>query len=144
MLFNGDRGVISTLDDRRVQISFPDTDACGSCGLKIICAPAKPGSRTLTLKNPGDLELGQWVQVAELADLELHLALIQFGLPLLLFLSGLLAAYYLSPMFVCPPELSGLLGGLLGLGFSFPLAKALVKRIADKISERYLRIIACE
>jgi len=93
----------------------------------------------LTLPNPGDLSIGQSVQVEEMSNLELHLALIQFGLPMLLFLFGLGVGSVL-PQSLMPKELMAFLVGLVGLGISFFVAKHLVRRITDIIPDKYLRI----
>ena len=142
MLFNGETGIIDSLTDNQVVIGFSAKDACDTCGLKIVCAPGKESQRSLTLSNPGNLTLGQAVKVEELSNLELHLALAQFGLPTLLFLLGLLLGYYLPLKAALPRELVGFLFSLVGLGMSYPLATQRIKTITKHIPEKYLRIIA--
>ena len=141
MLFSGESGVVHSLDETHVVIKFSDKDACDHCGLKVVCAPGKESDRRLTLVNPGDVQLGQMVQVEEMSNLELHLASSQFGLPMLLFLTGLLLGYYLPLSSSLPKELVAFLFALVGLVTSFPLAKALIQNITDKIPEKYLRIV---
>jgi len=142
MLFSGEGGVIIALDDSQIKISFTSSDACDSCGLKIVCSPGEERARILALPNPGNLTLNQKVRVDEISNLELHLALSQFGLPMLLFLLGLLLGYYAPISSSVPRELVGFMGALMGLAISFPLAKHLIQKISDVIPEKYLRIIA--
>jgi len=139
MLFNGETGVIQAIDNKQLTISFTIGDACDTCGLKVVCAPGKTSDRQLILPNPGNFSVGQKIQVEELSNLELHLALIQFGLPMIAFLAGLGVGFIL-PQNMIAKELMAFLVALLGLGFSFFTARALVQKITDIIPEKYLRI----
>ncbi len=143
MLFNGEAGIIQALNDTSITIAFSSGDACDTCGLKVVCAPGKQSERSLTLPNPGHVSLGQKIQVEELSNLELHLALIQFGLPMLAFLVGLFLGYLVPQGFI-PRELAAFLIALLGLGISFFGARYLVQKIVDVVPEKYLRIVTCD
>ena len=142
MIFSGEIGTVTAIKGNKVNILFNTTDACEDCGLKIICAPGNDNSRVLTLDNPGDIQTGQQVRVEEISDMELHLALAQFGLPMLLFLAGLLLGYYVPLPGNLRPELTGFIVGLIGLGLSFPLAKGVIRNIANQVPEKYLRIVS--
>jgi positive regulator of sigma E activity len=140
MLFNGEAGIIKTADDTNITISFTSGDACDTCGLKVICAPGKQSERNLILPNSGLFDIGQRIQVEERGNLELHLALIQFGLPMLLFLAGLGLGYAL-PQAWMPKELMSFMVALLGLGVSFFAARQMVQKITDVIPGKYLQIV---
>ncbi len=141
MLYNGETGFIQSADGAQVTILFATGDACDTCGLKVVCAPGKQSQRLLTLPQTGEFQPGQKVQIEELSNLELHLALIQFGLPMAAFLMGLFLGYVLPIQNILPRELSAFLLACVGLGFSFFLARRLVQKIVDIIPEKYLRII---
>ncbi|MBT4034284.1 MAG: SoxR reducing system RseC family protein [Candidatus Marinimicrobia bacterium] len=143
MLYNGETGFIQSSDGSEVTILFTTGDACETCGLKVVCAPGKQSERLLTLPQAGEFQLGQKVQVVELSNLELHLALIQFGLPMATFLIGLFLGYVMPFQDILPRELSAFLLACVGLGFSFFAARHLVQRIVDIIPEKYLRIVPC-
>lgn len=141
MLYHGETGIVRSTDGSHVSILFSNVDACDSCGLKVVCAPGKQSERVLTLPHSGDFQAGQKVQIEAHLDLELHLALIQFGLPLASFLLGLFIGYILPIQDILPRELSAFLCACLGLGFSFYMARFLIQRMVDIIPEKYLRII---
>lgn len=143
MLYNGETGFVQTSDGSQVTILFSTGDACETCGLKVVCAPGKKSERLLTLPHAGDFQPGQKVQIEELSNLELHLALIQFGLPMAAFLIGLFLGYVLPFQDILPRELSAFLLACVGLGLSFFAARGLVQRIVDIIPEKYLRIVPC-
>ena len=140
MLFNGEAGIVSAVNAKNITISFTSGDACDTCGLKVVCAPGKQSGGSLILPNSDHFDLGQRIQVEEKSNLELHLALIQFGLPMLLFLIGLGLGYAL-PQSWMPKELMSFLIALLGLGISFFAARQMVQKITDVIPEKYLRVV---
>jgi len=144
MFFNGEIGLVQSRDDSAITILFSSKDACDSCGLKIVCAPGKESERSLTMPNTGNFVEGQKVQMEELSNLELHLALIQYGLPILAFLLGLFLGYALPLRGILPPELVAFLVACIALGFSFFGARNLVFRLVDRIPEKYLRIAASD
>jgi len=141
MLFHGERGVISGIEGGKLKVTFISTEACDACGLKVICAPGHDDARVLSLENTDNFQAGEQVQVEAVSNLELHLAMAQFGLPMLLFLAGLLLGYYFLPTAGLPQELMGFITALLGLALSFPLAKGLIRRIADQVPHKYLRLV---
>jgi len=143
MLYNGETGFIQSVEDSQVTILFSTGDACDTCGLKVVCAPGKQSERLLTLPQAGEFQAGQKVQVEELSNLELHLALIQFGLPMVAFLMGLFIGYVLPFQDILPRELSAFLLACMGLGLSFFVARHLVQRVVDIIPDKYLRIVPC-
>ncbi|MBC8375311.1 MAG: SoxR reducing system RseC family protein [FCB group bacterium] len=146
MLYNGETGFIQSANGSGVTILFATGDACDSCdscGLKVACAPGKQSQRLLTLPQAGEFQPGQKVQIEELSNLELHLALIQFGLPMTAFLIGLFLGYLLPFQDILPRELSAFLVACVGLGISFFAARQLVQKIVDIIPEKYLRIVPC-
>ncbi len=141
MMFNGETGVIQSVGDSRVTILFSKKDACDTCGLKVVCAPGKESERILSLPHAGEYHIGQSVRIEELSNLELHLSLIQFGYPMLLFITGLLIGYFFPLQAFLPRELSGFLVACVGLGFSFFSARNMVSRLVERIPDKYLRIV---
>lgn len=141
MIFNGEMGVIQSLDETYVNILFSSKDACDTCGLKVVCAPGKESERSLKLPRAAEFTIGQQVRVEELSNLELHLSMIQFGFPMIMFLVGLFIGYFLPLGDVLPRELAGFIVACAGLGVSFFVARKLVQRVVDLIPEKYLRIV---
>jgi positive regulator of sigma E activity len=141
MLFHGERGIISAVEGDKLKITFVSTEACDDCGLKVVCSPSHDNARVLTLDNSDNFQLGEKVAVEEISNMELHLALAQFGLPMLLFLIGLFLGYYLIPSTSLPQELVGFICALLGLALSFPIAKRLIKSIAEQVPQKYLHLV---
>ena len=143
MLHHGETGFIQSSDGKKITILFAAIDACDTCGLKVVCAPGDQTERLLTLPNTGEFTPGQKVKIEEHSNLELHLASIQFGLPMLTFLLGLIIGYYLPVQEFMRRELSAFLIACIGLGFSFIMARRLVQKIVDVIPEKYLRVVPC-
>ncbi len=141
MLFNGETGMIKSQNDKQITIAFSRKDACDTCGLKVVCAPGKQSERTLLLPNSGQFSVGQKIQIEELSNLELHLALIQFGLPMLAFLLGLGFGYIIPQSFLAK-ELMAFGVALLGMGISFFAARRMIQKITDLIPQKYLRVVA--
>ena len=141
MLHHGETGFIQSANGTEITILFTTVDACDTCGLKIVCAPGKQTERLLTLPHSGEFQPGQKVKIEEHANLELHLALVQFGLPTLAFLAGLFIGYILPLQDFLPRELSAFLLACVGLGLSFFAARHLIQKIADVVPEKYLKIV---
>jgi len=141
MLYQGEIGTVQTWDGQTASILLQHEDACDTCGLKVICAPGNHSKRLLKLPHNGNLEVGQEVTLQEGSDLELHLALAQFGVPMLAFLLGLFLGYLLPFQDILRPELWAFVGSCLGLFLSFFVARQQVRNIVARIPEKYLRII---
>ena len=142
MIHDGETGLVQSISAGGVTVIFERLDACDACGLRLVCAPGKPLDRRLTFPSSPGLNVGQRVQLESISNLELHLALIQLGLPLLFFLAGLFMGYNIPLEGYLPRELTGFLGGMVGIGLSFYVAKKLVRRMVDKIPHKYLRLIS--
>lgn len=138
-MFFGEQGVVQIMDNDQIAIVFSQGDACDNCGLKAVCAPGKESLRMLTLPDPMGLKQGQRVQIEEKRDLELHLASIQSGIPMLLFIIGLLLGYSIN-LPGLGPELSGFVIACVALAGSFFLARRMVQRINKNIFEKFLAI----
>lgn len=141
MLHHGETGFIQSANGTEITILFTEIDACDTCGLKVVCAPGDQTERLLRLPHKGDFQPGQKIKIEERSNLELHLALIQFGLPMLAFLIGLFFGYLLPLYHFVARELSAFLFACVGLGLSFFAARHLVQKIADVVPEKYLRVV---
>ena len=139
MLFNGESGVIQEITETQIAISFETKDACDTCGLKVVCAPGKSSQRRLTLPFRGNYSVGQRVQIEEIGNLELHLALIQFGIPMIAFLLGL-GFGYIIPQTIIAKELLAFIVALLELGASFFIARNMIQRLVNLIPSKYLNV----
>lgn len=138
-MFSGEQGVIRNIDNSKMAIVFEQGDACDACGLKVVCSPGKESERMLTLPKQVGFTVGQHVQIDEKLDLELRLALIQFGLPLLAFILGLFPGYF-YPIPGLAPELSGFIVACLLVAGSFFIARRMVKRLSESVFEKFLSV----
>ena len=107
-MFSGEQGVIQELSNSQLAVVFSHSDACDACGLRAVCSPENSTERMLKIPKRSEFTVGQKIRFEEKADLELHLAVIQFGLPLLAFILGLFPGYF-YPIPGVVPELSGFL-----------------------------------
>ncbi|MCF7806914.1 MAG: SoxR reducing system RseC family protein [Candidatus Marinimicrobia bacterium] len=139
-MFSGEQGVVKILPDKQVVIMFDRGDACDNCGLKVLCAPGHESESMLKLPFQEGLLPGQHVRLEEKRDLELHLALVQYGLPMLAFLAGLLLGYFL-PIPGLVPEVSAFVSACLFVAGSFFIARRMVAWINRNIFEKFLRIL---
>ncbi|MFH1852196.1 MAG: SoxR reducing system RseC family protein [Candidatus Neomarinimicrobiota bacterium] len=123
-----DRGKVAAIDGDLARVIIEAGSACESCGARILCAPGAGKSRSLTAVNQAGARVGDLVTVEESGGLLLKLSLLQYGLPLLGFITGV-AGTWLLPA-VREAELLLFIGGLIGLGLGGLLAWLIVRRMA--------------
>lgn len=142
MLPEGEPGIIVAIDGDRVRVRLTDSEACDKCGLKVVCRPGQSGSRELELPYQQSLEVGQAVKLVEAVNLEWRLTAIQYVLPLLLFIAGLLVCYFLFPAEgAFPREAAAFLGGLVGLTISYFSGRSMMTRMAKGSAQEALKLV---
>jgi positive regulator of sigma E activity len=139
MLPTGERGTILAITGDRLTIDMNPEDVCEECGLTLICRPGSNGEQLLEIVSAGSFQVGQSVKLVEGIDLELKLALTQYGIPLFFFLVGIFSVYPI-PQSILPSELLGFMGGLAGLVGSFWVSRAVMGRIARNSSARAIQV----
>lgn len=140
MLPESEPGVITAIDGSLLTIQLVNTDVCDLCGLRVVCKPGDEDNRSLQVNAAGDFHVGQQVKIQEQLNLEWQLATIQYVLPLILFIAGLLLFYFI-PVGNFPKELMSFLGGCLGLLLSFFLSRSLMASLARGKGRQAIRVI---
>jgi positive regulator of sigma E activity len=141
MLPSGEPGIITATDGDRITIQLTNQDACEDCGLQLVCKPGGSDDRSLEINSPGEFQVGQQVKLVEQINLEWRLASLQYLLPLLLFIAGILG-FYMIPVSAIPVELLSFVGGCLGLVVSFLISRHLMARLAKGLATRALRVVS--
>ena len=132
-----DKGIITNIDGNIFTISIKTEDNCEGCGIRFLCSPGSDKDKTITLENTVDAKLGDRVAVSEASNILLKLSFLQYGLPLIGFLLGVIIATQFKIQ-LQPVELYQFLCGLLGLGLAGLISYMIIKRMA-KISSKYFK-----
>ena len=133
-----DTGIITKIDDNIATIIIDSTDDCKDCGIRFLCSPGSENQRSITLKNTIDAKVGDRVAITEASNILLKLSFLQYGLPLIGFLLGIIVGTQIKIQWQ-PVELYQFLCGLLGLGFAGLISYMIIKSMAKKPS-RYFKI----
>ena len=131
-----DQGIITEVDGNILTISIKTTDNCDGCGIKFLCSPKSGEDKIIKIENTIDGKVGDTVEVSEATNVLLILSLLQYGLPLIGFLSGIFISYNLEFGFK-PVELFQFICGLIGLGIAGGISYLLFKWIARKPDKLY-------
>jgi len=126
-----DTGTITQIDDSFVTISIDSTDDCKDCGIRFLCSPGSEKDKTITLENSIDAKVGDRVSISEASNILLKLSLLQYGLPLIGFLIGIVVGTQLN-IKLQPIEFYQFLCGLFGLGLAGIISFLIIKRMAKK------------
>jgi len=121
-----DRGIVVELKGEFAVVEMETTDACQCCRAKVVCQPNSAGQRFLQVKNTLNVKIGDRVVLEQSGANQIRLVMVQYGLPLLGFLTGVFAGRRLFPQgqFGIPAEVIQLLGGIVlvlltGIGIFF-------------------------
>ncbi len=111
-------GKIIALDNNYALLEVKESEVCESCHSKSICTSGNEGMRTLRLENNLNVKVGDTVAYQTSSHGQLLVTAMQYGLPLIGFLSGIFSGYYLfdDSIFGMPKEIGEFLFGLIGLG----------------------------
>jgi sigma-E factor negative regulatory protein RseC len=126
-----DTGIITKIDDNIATIIIDSTDDCKDCGIRFLCSPGSENQRSITLKNTIDAKVGDRGAITVASNILLKLSFLQYGLPLIGFLLGIIIVAQLN-IDLQPVELYQFLSGLLGLGFAGLIAYLIIKGMAKK------------
>ena len=126
-----DTGKITKIDGNIATITIETTDTCKDCGIRFLCSPGSDKEKTITLENIINAKVGDRVAVSEASNILLKLSFLQYGLPLIGFLLGILFGTQIKIQWQ-PIELYQFLCGLLGLGLAGLISYLIVKQIAKK------------
>jgi positive regulator of sigma E activity len=125
-------GIVTAIEDGQAWVEIVPQPACETCGAKIFCTPDLTGKRKLKVLNSIEAKVGQQVAIAESSKFLLYLSFLQYGLPLIGFLSGILITSLFSISFTfIPNELFLFSGGLAGLALCAVWGHFQVKKLAE-------------
>lgn len=133
-----DIGIISNINSSFATVIIETEDSCKTCGIRFLCSPGSDKQKTITLENTIGVKVGDRVTVSEASNILLKLSLLQYGLPLIGFLLGIIIATILNIQWH-PVELYQFICGLLGLGVAGLISYSIIKQMA-KTPEKLFRI----
>ncbi|MGC9364209.1 MAG: SoxR reducing system RseC family protein [Fidelibacterota bacterium] len=83
-------GVVIDLEGDVATVELSENEHCHNCGARLICRPAESGKRIIKLKNRLNAQPGDRIFIEQSDKQQLQLACMQYGLPLLAFILGIL------------------------------------------------------
>jgi sigma-E factor negative regulatory protein RseC len=126
-----DTGIITKIENNFATITIDSTDDCKNCGIRFLCSPGSHKEKIITLENTIDAKIGDRVAISEASNILLKLSFLQYGLPLIGFLLGIIFGTQVKIQWQ-PIELYQFLCGLLGLGLAGIISYMIIKRMAKK------------
>ena len=128
-------GFVKSVFDDKAVVSLSQTDVCKSCNARLLCRPNSSGKREVTALNSVNAEPGQKVRIEESGHFLLKMSFMQFGLPLIFLLSGILIADgFKLAFFNTPPEVAMSVYGFLGLLIGAFISRAWARKKAGSTS----------
>lgn len=126
-----DTGIVTNINGNYATIIIDMDDSCKTCGIRFLCSPGSDKDKIITLENTIDAKVGDRVAISEASNILLKLSFLQYGLPLIGFLLGIIIAIQFT-INLQPVELYQFLCGLLGLGLAGVISYMIIKGMAKK------------
>ena len=126
-----DTGRITKIDDNFATIAIDSTDDCKNCGIRFLCSPGSEKEKIIRLENTIYAKVGDKVSISESSNILLKLSFLQYGLPLIGFLLGIIIGTQI-PIKLQPVEFYQFLCGLFGLGLAGLISFLIIKRMTKK------------
>ncbi|MBU2646065.1 SoxR reducing system RseC family protein [bacterium] len=127
-------GIVKAVSQHRTVVEMQVSEACDSCGARILCRPGRNGHHEMVVQNSVHASVGDVVKLDETGNLLLIFSFLQYGLPLLGLLGGIFIIYALKPaLFSVRFELVMTAGGFIGLILGGILAHRLLGYLAGRI-----------
>jgi sigma-E factor negative regulatory protein RseC len=127
-----DTGIVTSIQGTDALVTIDTQAACDSCNARIICVPDKAGKRILKAINPLNAKVGSRVVVSETSTFLLKLSFLQYGIPLIGFLMGIILCYILDiSSDLIANELIWFAGGVVGLAIAAILARYFAERMVE-------------
>ena len=114
-------GKVIKLEGGYALLELKESDACVSCGAKSVCTAGKDGDRCMRIKNTLNVKVGDLVAFDTSESQQVQINLMQYGLPLIGFLIGLLGYFYILADFIPIPKEIGAFTSALVIMFGFGL-----------------------
>jgi len=131
---NGEVGRVINVSTGYVWVELEPGPACHECGAKIICRPNSSGKRQLRVANTLNATIGDRVLIDFYGERQFGLSLLQYGLPLVCFLVGVL----LSSLWITAP-VAGIPADLIHFGMGLAMlavAGGIIFIISRRLSRR--------
>jgi positive regulator of sigma E activity len=126
-------GIVTEQQNGNATVELNTQSACENCGARVVCVPDDKGKRLLRVANPLNARTGNQVEIGESSDFLLKISAIQYGIPFLGFITGIVILNILNlPTGKIPPELLLFAGGMSGLAISAVISRYLAQRLAHK------------
>ena len=126
-----DTGSITHIDNNFATIIIDSTDDCKDCGIRFLCSPGSDNQKIITLENTIEAKVGDRVAISEASNILLKLSFLQYGIPLIGFLLGIIIAAQLN-IKLQPVEFYQFICGVLGLGIAGIISYLIIKRMSKK------------
>lgn len=84
-----EEGIVKESKNGLATIINSDSDNCGECSAKIYCKPGNSNKRSLTVKDPFRVHIGDKVKVSIKGSYILRISFLIYGIPLILLLAGI-------------------------------------------------------
>lgn len=126
-----DTGTVTDIKGGFATIIFESADDCKDCGIKFLCSPGADNQKSITLENTINAKLGDKVAVTEASNVLLKISVLQYGVPLIGFLAGIIISTQMN-IKLNPIELYQFICGLIGLGLGGLISNSIIKRMAKK------------
>lgn len=126
-------GIVTKIEGEKALVKIVESGDCDHCAAKFLCNPGKEGAKEIVAFNQPKAAVGDRVQLEDLDHLLLKMGILQFGLPLLGLILGILGVnlFDLSKLSY-PKELLMTLGGLLGVLLAGFVSRQWAKKITLK------------
>ncbi len=135
-----DTGKVVKTEGEIAHILVKTGDQCISCGAKKLCSPMSIEERIIIAGNSVGASVNETVHVEETGSITLIIGLLQYGLPLIGFIAGILICYWVFPEFnFLPIEIVQFIAGLIGVVIGGVFARYKIEQISKNV-EKYLTI----
>ena len=124
-----DTGIVTDVKGGFTTIVFESVDDCKDCGIKFLCSPGADNQKSITLENIINAKLGDKVSIIEASNVLLKLSLLQYGVPLIGFLAGIIISSQIN-IKLNPIELYQFFCGLIGLGIAGLISNLFIKKMS--------------
>ncbi len=125
--------IVKEISGSTVRLTCTSAPGCEDC--ESLACTSRGDKSEIKAELPANLDLspGDTVEIEPEDEILWGVGALFFLLPMLCFLAGVLAGYYLTrqfQLFPLPPELTGFIGGLALLLLSLPVVRWLGKQFA--------------
>ncbi len=113
-------GIVIESEKGVAEIALVSSDNCEECSAKLFCKPKSDNTKILKVTDPFDTRPGDEVRISVAGSTVLKVTFLIYGIPLILFIAGILLGmdFYKNSS---APEVLSFISGLLLMGIYFLL-----------------------